>query len=158
MERFGSSRFDPYGFGFYRPRLGQTSSDLDARAAAAILKYQALGKRLALIKDPASVQAIQVWLGLSDMPGSPADQFWYVQQEQAQGAPWDASRMQHLMDLEATNQQFETRVSAAEQSGTASPSGPIGVTDSAGKLTGVGIGLVTVAALGLMVIPFMLKD
>lgn len=159
MDMYGwqRSRFGPFGNGFHL-HLGQTTvSDLERRTAEAIAKYQALVKRAATIKDDATRQAILAWIGNGKVPGSPSDRFRHVSDDSDQGAAWDEIRTGQLEDLEAVNAELEARVAEGEKSGVYGGRGPLSLVNDQGKLTGVGIGLVVVAALGLFIVPLTLK-
>lgn len=158
MYGWQRSRFGPFGNGFAHFHLGQTSvQDLERRAGEAIAKYRVLVKRAGLIKDDATRQGILQWIGDGSIPGTPADRFRHVSDEEAQGAPWDEIRTEHLDSLEAANAELETRVVNGEKSGVIAGHGPLALVDDSGKLTGVGVGLVVIAVVGLFVVPLTLK-
>lgn len=160
MDMYGwqRSRFGPFGSGFLHFHLGQAAvPDFERRTAEAIAKYQALVKRAALIKDDPTRESILAWIGNGKVLGSPSDRFRHVSDDSDQGASWDEIRTGHLEDLETVNAELEARVAEGEKSGVYGPRGPLSLVDERGKLTGIGVGLVVVAALGLFIVPLTLK-
>lgn len=154
-------RFNPFGNGFVSARLGQATipalSELERRTGEAIAKYQALISRVASIKDDKTRSEILGWIGDGSLPGSPSDRFRHVKDESDQSAPWDEARTGHLDDLEAVNTSLETRVVNGEKSGVIQGGGVLSIMDDQGKLTGVGVGLVVIAASALFVVTLAFK-
>lgn len=136
--------------------LGQASA-WAARAQEAVARYDALVKRTAAIQDGNTRGDILSWISDPTTPGSPADRYQFVKDDLANTVSWDDAHTAHVKDLEAVNTEFETRVANGEKSGTYGPFGPLSIVSPQGQLTGVGIGLVVVAALGLLVVPVALK-
>jgi hypothetical protein len=132
--------------GVHLGQAEQALADFERRSLEAIAKYQALLKRAALVKDDKVRGGIVNWIGSASVPGSPADRYQHVKDESDQGAPWDEIRTGHLDDLEAVNQEFETRVQEGEKSGVILGPSPASVLDDQGKLTTAGAALVLVAA------------
>jgi hypothetical protein len=129
----------------------------DAAAQEALANYDALIKRLATIQDDQLRSELMAWVGDGTVLGTPSDGYRYVNDDVKEGTPWDASQVQHVKDLQSINAEFQTRVINAEKSGTYGSSGPLSVIGPDGKLTGIGVGLVVVAALTLFVIPVSLR-
>lgn len=160
MDTYGwqRSRFGPFGGGFLRFSLGQsTLADLERRSQEAVAKYQALQKRAALIKDDVVREGIIAWAGTADVLGTPSERFLRVKSDLEQEAPWDEIRTGHLDDLETVNAEFEARVAEGEKSGTYGPRGTFALVDGRGKLTSTGVGVVVLAAIGLFLVPLTLK-
>lgn len=156
MEAYGWHRpkFGPFGLGFVS--LGQDAA-WTARAQEALAQYDALVRRAADLDDDEARGAILAWVGDGSEPGSPSDQYRFVHDDVASGASWDEVRTRNVVDLEAVNAEFRTRVADGEKSGTYGSLGPLSIVTPQGRLTSVGVGLVAVAALGLLVVPVVLK-
>jgi hypothetical protein len=126
-------------------------------AQEALANYDALIKRVAAVQDDQLRNELMAWVGDGTVLGTPSDRYRYVSDDVKEGTPWSDAKIQHVKDLQNVDTELQTRVINAEKSGTYGSSGPLSIVGSDGKLTGVGIGLVMVAALGLFVIPVSLR-
>jgi hypothetical protein len=151
---YGWSRLNPYGSGFLR--MG-SDPGWDVRGAQAVYNYDSLVKRVGTISDEKVRQDILAWLGDPNQLGTPADRYDLVKETLIQGAAWDDQRTQYVQDLEQVNRDLKTKVESGEKAGTYGPFGTLSPVNDQGQLTGVGIGLVVTAALGLVVVPLLIK-
>jgi hypothetical protein len=159
MDSYGwhQSRFGMFGGGFLHGRLGATSpEELEQRSQEAVAKYQALLKRATKIRDPRVREEVLRSVGNESALATPAERYRSVLNDLANGAPWDEIRTEHLDDLEQANRDLETRVVVAEQSGTYDERDPLRIVGDDGRLTGTGVALVVVGAIGLFLVPLTL--
>ncbi len=150
----GWNRFDPYGLGFLQ--MG-TDPAWALRADQAVQTYDSLVQRTGAIKDDQVRADILAWLGDVNLLGTPAERYQLVKEAIAQSAAWDDQRTQYVQDLEQVDKDLKVKVENGEKAGTFGPFGTLSPVDDQGKLTGVGIGLVVTAALGLVVVPLVIK-
>lgn len=151
MDRL--NRFDLFGRGLFQ--MGQ-DANWSSRADQAIANYDALIRRTSVLEDGMSRSEILEWIGDGSIPGTPSDRYRFVVGMVDQGGPWDSRQMQYLEDLEDAVAELQARVSEGEQAGVYGKTG-LSVVNPQGQLTQVGVGLVVVAALGLLVVPMALK-
>lgn len=94
-------------------RLGQNSGNWVARAADAVLAYDALVRRLAEIASADARGQILDWLGREDVPGSPAERYAAVRGDLEAGIPYGEIEINRAAQLEENVRELESRVENA---------------------------------------------
>lgn len=148
-----------------RARLGQTPEEWLGRARAAVAEYDRLIKGASAIADPEARGEILMWIGRTDVPGSPAERYDAVRMDvgeaEASGPAQiyaDGVARSRIGQLENAVTDLSERVSNALASyGTLqAPGGAGSMTQAAGISTMCVIG--GIALLGLIVVPLLVSN
>lgn len=148
-----------------RARLGQTPEEWLGRARAAVSEYDRLINNASAIADPEARGEILMWIGRTDVPGSPAERYAAVRMDVGEAEvsgpvqiyAEDMARSR-IMQLENAVADLSERVANALNSyGTLpAPGGAGSMTQAAGISTMCIIG--GVALLGLIVVPLLVSN
>lgn len=137
--------------------LGQTDTSWwPASAREAVSAYDALMGRVPLIADDDARGEILLWVGRTDLPGSPAERYQAVSSALAAGAQPDAMLKGIVDQLKDVVAELSAKVGNAEEA-----YGTLSVADAAGSTPEAGMnGLCftgSVALLGLVIAPLLLE-
>lgn len=123
----------------------------------AVMQFDALLSRLAMVKDDDTRGEILKWIGRSDVPGDPAERYKVVVDKLVSGAEPDDVFAKRVDDLKGVVSEFDAKVKDAESYGTLPAPKSMGADEVPNQGTRMGMCLAGgIALLGLVVVPLLL--
>lgn len=150
----------PWGADGRRQAMGQTASAWKIRAEQAVGHFDNLLRRIADIGDANARQNLMAWVGNSSQPGTPAERYKAVVDDLSAGAPANDVTTKRISDLEGVDAALDSMVLQGEQAHapTGQPDQPGRIVNFSGAFTPTGIVLGTLGLVGLLVVPFLLRE